>query len=569
MATPVIETSSTFAAIGTAVSLGQPSGLAVGDMLVVMVASELGNANNWPDGSTLTDAYNDLQAQHGNNSADVQIHVYWRIATGTETWPLTVTEGSNNDKVAWCLRISNHNDTVPTIGAWSGEDTTGSTLVVGSITPASGDLIIAFTGTDGSDLTPATINSGTGYTVDDTLEQPANNANGVGASYATKTADGAASALTFGYGASDGRMGVQFAISQSAAANVTETIPNGSLTLTGVAPLTSITGHVRESIPNSTLVLTSFAPNASAAANITEQIPSGTLTLTGVAPLDSITGHVRESIPGSTLNLTPFAPLDSITGHVRESIPSASLTLLANAPLDYQTGHVRESIPSHTLTLTGLAPNAYQPTENTTELIPAGTLTITGFAPATDIVPGATEQIPASSLTLTGFAPTDYVTGHVRESVPRGTLTLTGVVPNAAVPTDSIVEPVPNNVIQLSSYVPTVTNTGAAPAPTVERPTGGISKRVKQRKRRQIMVDGKLYTIEHPEQELRILQAFLDKIQNKQILDLQKKKVPAVKRKIKLNAKTITRTENRINKVQERIKWLRKQDQEILALLAA
>ena len=83
------------------------------------------------------------------------------------------------------------------------------------------------------------------------------------------------------------------------------------------------------------------------------------------------------------------------------------------------------------------------------------------------------------------------------------------------------------------------------------------------------MVDGKLYTIEHPEQELRILQAFLDKIQNKQILDLQKKKVPAVKRKIKLNAKTITRTENRINKVQERIKWLRKQDQEILALLAA
>ena len=127
MATPVIASTSTYAANSAAVSLAQPSGLTSGDLIVVIVADEQANANSWPDGSTLADTYNDLQAQHGNNSADVQMHVYWRVADGTETWPLSIANALTDDKVGWCFRITDHNSTIPTIGAWSGEDTTGST----------------------------------------------------------------------------------------------------------------------------------------------------------------------------------------------------------------------------------------------------------------------------------------------------------------------------------------------------------------------------------------------------------------------------------------------------------
>lgn len=204
---------------GPSLSVTEPSSLASGDLIVIMVSCDLGNNNYWPDGSTLADTYNDMAAQHGGNSADVQSHVYWRICDDTETWPLTISDGVNSDKVGWCLRIIDHDETTPidVVSAWAGEDSNGSTLVMGSITPTSGSLIIAYTGTDGGDMTPATIDSGTGYTVDDTLES-GSPAQGVGSSYATKTATGSASPLTFGYNVSDGRMGIQFAIAEGAAA---------------------------------------------------------------------------------------------------------------------------------------------------------------------------------------------------------------------------------------------------------------------------------------------------------------------------------------------------------------
>ena len=86
---------------------------------------------------------------------------------------------------------------------------------------------------------------------------------------------------------------------------------------------------------------------------------------------------------------------------------------------------------------------------------------------------------------------------------------------------------------------------------------------------RQIMVGGQTHAINHPEQELQLLQKYLDKTRNQYERDIQKKKVPAVKKKIKLGAANIKRVETRIHKVEQRIKWLRRQDQEILALLAA
>lgn len=117
-----------------------------------------------------------------------------------------------------------------------------------------------------------------------------------------------------------------------------------------------------------------------------------------------------------------------------------------------------------------------------------------------------------------------------------------------------------------------MTNTGAVVVPAVERPTGGLSKRVKARKYKQIMIDGEVYAVETPEQEFFLLNEFLAKTRAQFKQDLTKKKTPIVKKKIKVLASKITRTENRLDKVSEEIKWrqkIKREDEEILALLTA
>jgi len=102
------------------------------------------------------------------------------------------------------------------------------------------------------------------------------------------------------------------------------------------------------------------------------------------------------------------------------------------------------------------------------------------------------------------------------------------------------------------------------------RKTGGLSKRAKARKHKQVMIDGKVHVVNTPEEEYFLLQGFLDKVSRQHELDLLKKKTPIVKRNIKMQSNTITRTENRIEKVSEEMKWrqkIRQEDEEILVLL--
>ena len=99
---------------------------------------------------------------------------------------------------------------------------------------------------------------------------------------------------------------------------------------------------------------------------------------------------------------------------------------------------------------------------------------------------------------------------------------------------------------------------------------GGAPKRVRQRKHKQIMIDGEVHVVETPEQEYFLLSEFLAKSRSQFERDLTKKKTPIVKKKIKVLASTITRTENRIDKVSGEMKWrqkLRREDEEILTLL--
>lgn len=128
------------------------------------------------------------------------------------------------------------------------------------------------------------------------------------------------------------------------------------------------------------------------------------------------------------------------------------------------------------------------------------------------------------------------------------------------------------------TYIVTGTNAGGSDASNAFSVTvseavvvsGGAPKRVKQRKHKQVMIDGEVYVVDSPEQEYFLLQTFLDKAKTQHELDLTKKKTPIVKKKIKVLSTTIARTENRIDKVSGEIKWrqkLRREDEEILALL--
>jgi len=109
-----------------------------------------------------------------------------------------------------------------------------------------------------------------------------------------------------------------------------EEIPNGTLTLTGVAPSRII--NKIEPVPNSNIFLTGFAPTTLVTSGQTESIPNGTLTLSGFAPTTSQTDNKSDQVPNSNLLLTSYAPDLVVAKDVSESIPNGNLYLTSYAP---------------------------------------------------------------------------------------------------------------------------------------------------------------------------------------------------------------------------------------------
>jgi len=213
---PIVESYSTDTTGGTTdttVSLAMPSGLAAGDLILVIFIDEQSNTNDCP-AITSPDAY--TQITHGNNSADVQAAIYWRIATGSETWPLVIAGTTGDYAVGWALRISGVDtaDPIHQTGSWAG---VGATATSGNIpevtTTVNNCLILAVHGFDGSDGN--TTFSGTGWSVDQTLEDPVDNTGGAYAVWGQKdlaTAGGSVSCDWSTDVTADGWVGIQIAI---------------------------------------------------------------------------------------------------------------------------------------------------------------------------------------------------------------------------------------------------------------------------------------------------------------------------------------------------------------------
>jgi len=111
MAVPVIEGWTVNDTGGTAVAsitLTKPSGVQVGDLLLIIVGNDESNVADW---NTLADWTMIVDANGA--ASDAAIGVYWRIATGhaSETNPTPTC--TVNEVYGWYIRVSGADTTTP------------------------------------------------------------------------------------------------------------------------------------------------------------------------------------------------------------------------------------------------------------------------------------------------------------------------------------------------------------------------------------------------------------------------------------------------------------------------
>ncbi len=113
MATPVVESFEHAVAGGVtaaSVTVDKPTGVAVGDLLLLIVGNEDATAGaSFPTRSGWTKQY-----ESGSSVPDCKIGMYSRVADGTEAASETITWGTGADSGgAWYVRVSGVDDTTP------------------------------------------------------------------------------------------------------------------------------------------------------------------------------------------------------------------------------------------------------------------------------------------------------------------------------------------------------------------------------------------------------------------------------------------------------------------------
>lgn len=231
MAIPVIASSTTNTSTGTnTVTLSQPSGTSAGNLLVIVVGNDYATDNTavFDDTTYKPDNGFTLAAYGGDSVCDAQLAVYWKIATGSESWPVTVTgntssEGAAQDYWAICLRITGAHATTP-INVINTVTKQASTQfhTIAEVTTTVDDCLAFFAITaDGGDVNPIGI-TGTGWSKYGSDVQSGTSSVSVSGCVGTK--DMASQGLTgdvtaevFDGTSSDGSANVQFAIAPAAA----------------------------------------------------------------------------------------------------------------------------------------------------------------------------------------------------------------------------------------------------------------------------------------------------------------------------------------------------------------
>lgn len=308
MANPVVASSTSNTATSTTLTLTTPSGVATGDLLIILCGSEDSTGfSSPPSGWTLIN--------HASTTG-VSTAAFWRIADGGEGSSTDVTQGSSVNAWGAYLRITGHDVSVPIDVV--GSDITGSSSAgfwtVTAVTTAGADALAlgAFTMTQGWTLNDITW-SGTSW-----AKQQAIGSGFVG-TWARRNMGAAGSTgnvLVFLPSSedSDTGAGFQFAI---AATNAISADP-ATVALTAVAG-TVVLGSISVAPASAALALSAVDPFVVIGTTV---VPDpAALSLTGVSPTVSIV--LRVTPAAASVALTAIAPTVLV---IR---PAADLSLLA------------------------------------------------------------------------------------------------------------------------------------------------------------------------------------------------------------------------------------------------
>jgi hypothetical protein len=222
-ATPVIESytaNNTGGNEADSLGLTKPSGVSVGDLLLVIVGCDDDLAIDVWNTTIDTESGWTKFIAAGNSTSDSKMGAYWRIATGTDAatvWPY-MDQNAPDEIFGWYFRISGHDGTTPIDVTGSATLGSGTSGIAAEVTTTQGDCLAFYVNAfDGGDAVAFSV-SGTGWSEYDEEYSGTGSADACG-SIGTKTvaSEGLTGDATISWTPSDGYVTIQFAIAPGAA----------------------------------------------------------------------------------------------------------------------------------------------------------------------------------------------------------------------------------------------------------------------------------------------------------------------------------------------------------------
>jgi hypothetical protein len=156
---------------GSTLVLDKPTGVAVGDLLLILVGNDdttntdqWDNVNNKPPGFTLI-------GEGGTTNSDCHIASFWRVADGTEGASFTVQASGADSCWGFCIRYSGADTTTPIHVASAGNTDLASPFDITGVTTTVADcLVICPIAHDGGNVGAFSV-SGAGWSKIDEIFQ--------------------------------------------------------------------------------------------------------------------------------------------------------------------------------------------------------------------------------------------------------------------------------------------------------------------------------------------------------------------------------------------------------------
>jgi len=158
MPVPVIEgweAANSGGATVQSITLTKPSGVQVGDLLLLIVGSDNSNTGDWQDISGWNKIVN-----YNASSSDAALGIYWRIADGSEGATVAPSQPAGNldEMFGWYIRISGVDQTTPIHVLGTPAYSTSKPFTINQVTTTVDDCLVfyavAHDGGDAGAFTP-------------------------------------------------------------------------------------------------------------------------------------------------------------------------------------------------------------------------------------------------------------------------------------------------------------------------------------------------------------------------------------------------------------------------------